>query len=97
MHWYNLAFNVNSLTGFWPLTVTELFRLHKDATQDVWRIIGRHLAQAVESTTLMELGDTRLRPRLISLLNGRGQCLLVHALPGGAGAACPDALFRVVL
>ena len=71
MHWYNLAVNVDNLTGFWPLTVTELLQVHTKVTQNEWRIIGRQLAQAVEHTlrdaqnlnsvvTLIEVEDTRL-------------------------------------
>ena len=72
MHWYNLAYNVNNLIGFWPLTVIELVQVHTKVTQRMMRIIGRQLAQAVEHTlrdaqnfnsvvTLIEVEDTRLR------------------------------------
>ena len=72
MHWFNLAYNVNHLTGFWPMTVTELLQVHTKVIQNEWRIIGRQLAQAVEHTlrdaqnlnsvpTLIEVEDIRLR------------------------------------
>ena len=71
MHWYNLAYNVNHLAGFWPMWVTELLQVHTKVTQNGWRIIGRQLAQAVEHTlrdaqnlnsvpTLIEVEDIRL-------------------------------------